>query len=183
MSVRRTGTSHVLSWLTDLSVRHRPAGGPFVQGRHPPPHRTLADPHRLREPPGPHLAIDPTARHAETLFPPPRGAAVPAPLPHPSPFPPPSEFPFHAAFVPSTSWAPHDRRTIHLGVLSRLGADDDEGDLPGSRDGLRLSGWSLPGSRRGCEQDGGRVRAKSSMRRDRKNQFYGLSTKSSRRRY
>ena len=31
----------------------------------------------------------------------------------------------------------------------------------GSRDGCRLSGWSLPGSRRGCEQDGGPVRAKS----------------------
>ena len=45
-----------------------------------------------------------------------------------------------------------------------LGADDDEGELPGSRH--RLRGRSA-GRRRGCEKVGGQVRANGQMRRDR----------------
>ena len=49
-----------------------------------------------------------------------------------------------------------------------LGADDDEGELPGSRH--RLRGRSA-GRRRGCEKVGGQVRANGQMRRDRENQL------------
>ena len=41
----------------------------------------------------------------------------------------------------------------------RLGADDEEGDLPGSRARSRLRGWQSAGSRRGCGQVGGQARA------------------------
>ena len=41
----------------------------------------------------------------------------------------------------------------------RLGADDEEGDLPGSRARSRLRGWQSAGSCRGCGQVGGQARA------------------------
>ena len=58
----------------------------------------------------------------------------------------------------------------------RLGADDEEGELPGSR--RRLTGLRNAGSRRGCEQVGGQVRANGQLRRDRENQCWriGLSS-------
>ena len=54
-----------------------------------------------------------------------------------------------------------------------LGADDEEGELPGSRH--RLRGRSA-GSRRGCEKVGGQVRANGQMRRDRENQLLDRSS-------
>ena len=53
------------------------------------------------------------------------------------------------------------------------GADDEEGELPGSRH--RLRGRSA-GSRRGCEKVGGQVRANGQMRRDRENQLLDRSS-------
>ena len=53
----------------------------------------------------------------------------------------------------------------------RLGADDEEGDLPGSRARSRLRGWQSAGSRRGCGQVGGLGKGKRSTRRDRENQL------------
>ena len=52
----------------DLPICQRPLGGPFVEIGDPPPHRAHADPHRLREPPGAHLAVDPASRQAEALL-------------------------------------------------------------------------------------------------------------------
>ena len=50
----------------------------------------------------------------------------------------------------------------------RLGADDEQRGLPGSR--RRLSGRRGAGSRRGCGQDGGQGKGKWSTRRGRENQ-------------
>jgi len=54
--------------VTNLSVRHRPARCPLIQIDYFPSHRTLADPYRFRKSAGTHLAIDPTARYAESLL-------------------------------------------------------------------------------------------------------------------
>ena len=51
-----------------------------------------------------------------------------------------------------------------------LGADNEEGELPGSR--RRLRGRRKAESRRGCGQDGGQVRANGQSRRDRENQSW-----------
>ena len=58
----------------------------------------------------------------------------------------------------------------------RLGADDKEGELPGSR--RSLTRRRSAGGRRGCGQVGGRVRANGRPRRDRGNQRWvkGLSS-------
>ena len=52
----------------------------------------------------------------------------------------------------------------------RLGGDDEEGELPGSR--RRLRGRRKAESRRGCGQVGGQVRANGRSRRDRENQSW-----------
>ena len=65
------------------------------------------------------------------------------------------------------------RKLVAVALANRMAriawaADDEEGELPGSR--RRLSGRRNAGSRRGCGQDGGQGKGKWSTRRDRENQ-------------
>ena len=64
----RVGFSRTCRVLANLSVRHGPACSPLVQINYFPSHCAPADLYRFRKSTGPHLAVYPAPRYAESLF-------------------------------------------------------------------------------------------------------------------